>query len=96
MKGRKVIPTRKFMIKCINFYQNGISPRKPGKCRFLPTCSQYAKECFEKFNFFKASFLTTKRIMKCNPFHKCAFDPVPLTKQEKIEQQKTIENYKED
>lgn len=78
---------RKFAIKAINFYQKGISPRRPGKCRFIPTCSEYAKECYQNFNFFYASFLTTKRILKCNPFHKCGYDPVPLKKsKQKLEE----------
>ena len=74
---------RKLMIKCIDFYQKGISPRKPGKCRFIPTCSEYAKICYERFNFAYASFLTAKRILKCTPFHKCAYDPVPEKKEKK-------------
>lgn len=73
----------KLPIKIINWYQNQISPNTPPKCRFIPTCSQYAKECYQKFNFVKASFLTTKRLLKCNPFFKCGYDPVPLTKAEK-------------
>ncbi len=71
---------RKLMIKLIEFYQKGISPLRPGKCRFTPTCSEYSKECYKRFNFFKASWLTFKRIIKCNPFHKVAYDPVPEKK----------------
>lgn len=74
----------KLPIKFINWYQNRVSPNTSPKCRYVPTCSQYAKECYEKFNFVKASFLTTKRLLKCNKFFKCGYDPVPLTKNEKI------------
>ena len=73
----------KLPIKLINWYQREISPNTMPKCRFLPTCSQYAKECYQKFNFVKASFLTTKRLLKCNPLFKGGYDPVPLTKEEK-------------
>ena len=73
----------KGIIKLIEMYQGGISPNTPPKCRFYPTCSQYAKECYQKFNFFYASFLTTKRFLKCNRLFKGGYDPVPLTKQEK-------------
>ena len=73
----------KFPIRLIEKYQQGISPTNPPRCRFTPTCSQYAKECYQKFNFFKASFLTTKRLLKCNPLFKPGYDPVPLTKEEK-------------
>lgn len=73
----------KLPLKLISWYQTKISPNTPPKCRYVPTCSQYAKECYEKFNFFKASFLTAKRLCRCNRFFKCGYDPVPLTKEEK-------------
>ena len=72
----------KFAIKLIESYQNSNNGRPP-KCRFYPTCSHYAKECYSKFNFVKASFLTLWRLIRCNPLHKYAYDPVPLTKKEK-------------
>ncbi len=71
---------KKLVLKLIDYYQKNISPNTPPKCRFIPTCSEYAKECFIRFNFFKASFLTIKRLLKCNPFHKIAYDPVPEPK----------------
>ena len=40
-------------------------------------CSNYALEAFENFNFFKASFLTIRRLLRCRPFGKSGFDPVP-------------------
>lgn len=74
---------RKLAIKLIEYYQHHISPNTPCKCRFLPTCSEYAKQCYMRFNFFYASFLTVKRLLKCNPLHKMAYDPVP-EKKEKV------------
>ena len=74
---------RKFAIKCINFYQKAISPNLPGRCKYTPTCSQYGKECYERFNFVKASYLTAYRILRCNPFSKGGYDPVPEPKQKK-------------
>lgn len=68
--------------KLIKNYQDSNNGRPP-KCRFYPTCSHYAMECYEKFNFVKASALTLWRLMRCNPLHKMAYDPVPLTKEEK-------------
>lgn len=67
----------KFMINKINMYQQNKNPYGPKKCRFLPTCSEYAKICYERFNFFKASFLVSKRFLKCNPFHKMSLDLPP-------------------
>lgn len=46
-------------------------------CKFTPTCSEYALEALEKHGFLKGMFLTLKRILKCNPFNKGGYDPVP-------------------
>ncbi|MDE6584270.1 MAG: membrane protein insertion efficiency factor YidD [Anaeroplasmataceae bacterium] len=73
----------KLPLKLIEHYQKGISPNHPPRCRFTPTCSQYAKECYQKFGFMKASFLVTKRLLKCNPLFRPGYDPVPLSKEEK-------------
>lgn len=64
------------LIKLIKLYQ-----RIPGPwhdcCKFQPTCSNYAIGVIEKFGFFKGSWLTIKRILKCNPFSKGGYDPIP-------------------
>ncbi len=72
----------KLFIKIIKFYQNKISPNSK-HCRYMPTCSQYSLECFEKFCFIKAFFLTIFRIIRCNPLSKGGYDPSPLSKTEK-------------
>ncbi|MBS5852266.1 MAG: membrane protein insertion efficiency factor YidD [Staphylococcus sp.] len=75
----------KWAIKLIKLYQK--DKDRPHRCRHLPSCSNYGLECFEKFNFIKASFLTGYRILRCNPLNHKVFDPVPLSKKEKkIEQ----------
>lgn len=51
-----------------------------GACRFTPTCSQYAIEAIEVHGAIKGSWLAFKRIMRCNPFFKGGFDPVPPKK----------------
>ena len=69
---------KKVIIGLIRFYQNAVSPYKGGKCcRFVPTCSQYALEAVEKYGAVKGTFLAVKRILKCNPFCKGGYDPVP-------------------
>ncbi len=67
----------KFFIYLIVFYKKVISPSLPQSCRFYPSCSEYALECFESFGFFKALFLSLYRIIRCNPFSKGGYDPVP-------------------
>ena len=67
------------MIKLIQFYQKKISVffEKNGvKCKFYPTCSEYSIQAFEKYHFFKALFLSIKRILRCNPFSKGGYDPL--------------------
>ena len=66
------------MMGIIRFYRKFISPLKPGCCRFTPTCSQYALEAFEKRGFFVGFILTVWRILRCNPFSKGGYDPVPV------------------
>lgn len=61
----------------IRFYQKYISPLFPSCCRYRPTCSQYALEVIKKYGSIKGSFLAIKRILKCNPFFKSGYDPVP-------------------
>lgn len=65
------------MIAIIKFYRNFISPLTPPSCKYIPTCSKYCLEAFEKHGFFKGGFLCVKRILKCNPFSKGGYDPVP-------------------
>jgi len=46
-------------------------------CLYEPTCSEYGLQCFRKFNFFKALYLTSYRIIRCNPMNEGGYDPVP-------------------
>ena len=68
---------KNFLIIVIKFYQKWISPLKPPTCRFVPTCSNYAITAIEKYGIFKGGFLTIRRLLKCHPFHKYDYDPVP-------------------
>jgi len=61
----------------IKFYQNFISPLLPSSCRYSPTCSEYAKQSLVKHGLIKGSFISVKRIIKCNPWGGSGYDPVP-------------------
>lgn len=64
-------------ISIIKFYQRFISPQLGyAKCKYYPTCSQYALEAFSKYGFFKAFYMSLWRILRCNPFSKGGYDPV--------------------
>ncbi|HWB24951.1 MAG TPA: membrane protein insertion efficiency factor YidD [Chitinophagaceae bacterium] len=64
-------------ILLIKIYQYGISPMLGPKCRFTPTCSQYAVEALKKHGLFKGGWLALKRISKCHPGGGSGYDPVP-------------------
>tara|TARA_Y100000385_G_scaffold13065_1_gene13317 strand:+ start:6046 stop:6267 length:222 start_codon:yes stop_codon:yes gene_type:complete len=66
-----------FLIFLIRIYQWVISPLFPSSCRFNPTCSVYAIDAITKFGIFKGVLLAIKRILKCNPWGECGYDPVP-------------------
>lgn len=68
---------KKILIILIKFYKFAISPIFPPSCRFYPTCSQYAIEAIEKHGSLFGTFLAIKRVLRCNPFSKGGFDPVP-------------------
>ena len=68
---------KKACMAAFRFYQREVSPLFPPRCRYIPTCSEYALEAVEKYGAVKGSFLAAKRILRCNPFHKGGYDPVP-------------------
>lgn len=71
---------KKVFIKLIRLYQRYISPLTPPTCRFQPTCSNYAFEAISEYGVIKGTWLGTKRILKCHPFHPGGYDPVPPKK----------------
>ena len=69
---------KKIMIHMIRFYQKYLSPLKVRTpCIYTPTYSQYAIEALEKYGALKGSLLAIWRILRCNPFSKGGYDPVP-------------------
>ena len=68
---------KKILIYIIRFYQKNISGLKSTKCPYFPTCSQYGLEAVEKYGAFKGGLLAVWRIIRCNPFSKGGYDPVP-------------------
>ena len=66
------------LLRLIEFYQRHISPHCPPRCRYIPTCSQYAAEAIGKYGAGKGSWLALKRFLRCHPFtRRDPFDPVP-------------------
>lgn len=67
----------RLLILPIRFYQKFISPLFPPCCRFTPSCSAYAVEALQKRGFWMGSVLTIWRLLRCNPFCRGGYDPVP-------------------
>ncbi len=76
MKQVLIILSYPFLL-LIKIYQYLISPLLGPKCRFTPTCSQYAVEALKQYGIFKGSWLAIKRISKCHPAGGSGYDPVP-------------------
>ena len=80
----------------VKLYQKFISPLKPPCGRFSPTCSQYAIEAFREWGFICGLGLTVWRIIRCNPFGRGGYDPVPKRKRKNKnpkKQSKSEENF---
>ena len=67
----------RFLLMLVRFYQLCISPLIPPRCRYTPTCSQYAIEAIGKYGAIKGSYLTVKRLLRCHPWGGHGYDPVP-------------------
>ena len=69
--------TRRVAVAPLVFYKRWISPLLPSASRFSPTCSRYAKEAIEKHGVIRGTFLGVRRLLRCHPFSRGGFDPVP-------------------
>ncbi len=67
---------KKIMMSMIRFYQRAVSPCLGSQCRFVPSCSEYARETIGKNGAWYGALDSLKRILKCHPFHPGGFDPV--------------------
>ena len=66
------------MLKTVDFYRSAISPNKGGPtCKFVPTCSQYARTAIARYGAVKGGRLAAWRLMRCHPFARGGYDPVP-------------------
>ena len=85
---------KKLLLKVIQFYQKNISPLHQPSCRFQPTCSAYAVQAIERFGAVKGGLLAIYRILRCNPFCKAGYDPVPEKKEKKRKKPQSTEDHK--
>ena len=67
----------KAAIALIKLYQMTLSRVLPSACRFTPSCSAYAVEALSKHGFVRGLSLASRRVLRCHPFSKGGYDPVP-------------------
>jgi len=68
---------KRVLIALVRGYRRYVSPLLPPSCRFTPTCWEYAVEALQKYGAWKGGWLAVWRILRCNPFCKGGYDPVP-------------------
>ncbi len=68
---------QRLLLLLIRFYRAWLSPLKPPSCRYIPTCSEYALIAITRYGARRGGWLALKRILRCHPFHKGGYDPVP-------------------
>ena len=68
---------KKSALGFIKLYKGAVSPYLPGACRYTPTCSEYAATAIERYGIARGGAMAMKRILRCNPFHRGGYDPVP-------------------
>lgn len=61
----------------IQLYRHTVSPLRLPSCRFMPTCSQYAVDALTEYGLLRGSWLATVRLLKCGPWHRGGWDPIP-------------------
>ena len=64
----------------VKVYRKFSGRRSIGRCKYLPTCSQYCLEAIREWGLIRGFFLATWRVLRCNPFSKGGYDPVPERK----------------
>jgi len=65
------------VIALLKFYKLCISPFLGKNCRFYPSCSMYMMEAVDRYGAAKGVWMGTKRLLRCHPFNKGGYDPVP-------------------
>jgi putative membrane protein insertion efficiency factor len=68
---------RQLLILFIRLYRYGVSPLLGPRCRFYPTCSEYAQTALERHGLWRGSWLALRRLGRCHPWHVGGVDPVP-------------------
>jgi len=68
------------LLTLLRGYKWALSPFLPPACRYVPTCSDYATEAIERHGAFRGSALAIWRVLRCHPFVRGGYDPVPMNR----------------
>lgn len=68
---------KRLLLWLIAAYKRHLSPHLPPACRFEPTCSVYAATAIQRYGAWKGGRMALWRLLRCNPFCKGGYDPVP-------------------
>ena len=68
---------RRLTLRLSRGSQRAVSPLLPASCRFVPSCSEYGYQAIEKYGIIRGGAMTVWRVLRCNPFSKGGYDPVP-------------------
>lgn len=65
------------LVAFIRLYQRALSPHLPASCRYVPSCSEYALVALERYGALLGGGMALRRVLRCHPFRKGGYDPVP-------------------
>jgi putative membrane protein insertion efficiency factor len=71
-------------LQLLQAYKWAISPMLPTACRYVPTCSDYALEAIDRFGVLRGGYLALTRLLRCHPFSRSGYDPVPRSLTNKL------------
>ena len=69
-------PARSFVLFPVRLYQRLISPAFGPRCKYYPSCSEYAAQAIQRFGILRGLVLAAWRLLRCNPWSRGGFDPV--------------------
>jgi uncharacterized protein len=75
----------------IELYRHTISPMRLPTCRFSPTCSQYAVDALGEYGLLRGGWLAIMRLLKCGPWHRGGWDPIPERRGDSRQDRESIE-----
>ena len=78
----------RFLIWLVRLYQNGLSPILPSVCKYRPSGSEYMREAIREWGPIIGVMLGIFRLLRCNPFSKGGYDPVPVNRAKRKRQEK--------